>query len=50
MKKSKRSPKNIHKHNWEGIHFPSEKVDLKKFEKNNVTVILTDWYAEKEKN
>ena len=25
----------INKYNWEGINFPSEKDDCKKFEKNN---------------
>ena len=28
----------INKYNWEGINYPSEKDDWKKFEKNNVTI------------
>ena len=38
---------NIYK--WEGIHFPSEKDDWKKFEKNNVTIALNVLYVKKEK-
>ena len=30
----------INKYNWEGINFPSEKGDWKRFEKNNVTIAL----------
>ena len=30
----------INKYNWQGINFPSEKDDSKKFEKNNVTILL----------
>ena len=30
----------INKCNWEGINSPSEKDDWKKFEKNNVTIVL----------
>ena len=30
----------INKYKWEGINFLSEKVDSKKFEKNNVTIAL----------
>ena len=37
------------KYNWEGINFPSEKDDRKKFEKNNVTITLNVLYAKKEK-
>ena len=37
------------KYNWEGINFPSEKDDWKKFEKNNVTIALNVLYAKKEK-
>ena len=33
------------KYNWEGIDFPSEKDDWKKFEKNNLTIALDDLYA-----
>ena len=31
---------NNNKYNWEGINFPSEKDDWKKFEKNNATIAL----------
>ena len=40
----------INKYNWEGINFPSQKHDWKKFEKNNVTIALNVLYAIKEKN
>ena len=39
----------INKYNWEGIHFPSEKDDWKKFEKNYVTIALNVLYGRKEK-
>ena len=39
----------INKYKWEGINFPSEKDDWKKFEKNNLTVILNVLYVKKEK-
>ena len=39
----------INKYNWEGINFPSERNDWKKFEKNNVTIALNVLYAKKEK-
>ena len=39
----------ISKYNWEGINFPSEKDDWKKFEKNNVKIALNVLYAKKEK-
>ena len=39
----------INKYNWEGINFPPEKDDWKKFEKNNVTIALNILYAKKEK-
>ena len=39
----------INNYNWAGINFPSEKDDLKKFEKNNVTAVLNVLYAKKEK-
>ena len=39
----------ISKYNWEGIDFPSEKDDWKKFVKNNVTIDLNALYAKKEK-
>ena len=29
----------INKYYWEGVNFPSEKDDLKKFEKNNRTIV-----------
>ena len=38
----------INKYNLEGINFPSEKDDWKKFGKNNVTVALNVSYAKKE--
>ena len=37
----------INKYNWEWINFPLEKDDLKKFEKNNVTIALNALYIEK---
>ena len=40
----------INKYNWEGINYPSENDDWKKFEKNNVTIALNVSYAKKEKN
>ena len=36
----------INEYNWGVIHFPSEKDDWKKFEKNNVTITLNVLYAE----
>ena len=39
----------INKYHCEGIKFPSEKDDWKKFEKNNVTIALNVLYAKKEK-
>ena len=36
-------------YNWEGINYPSEKDDWKKFEKNNVTIAFNVLYAKKEK-
>ena len=39
----------INKYNWEGINFPSEKDDWKKFEKNNVANAVNVFYAQKEK-
>ena len=39
----------IKKYNWEGVDFPSEKDDVKKFEKNNRTIALNDLYAKKRK-
>ena len=39
----------INKYIWEGIKYPSEKDDQKKFEKNNVTIALNNFYAKKEK-
>ena len=39
----------INKYYWETINFPSEKDDLKKFEKNNVTIALNVLYAKQEK-
>ena len=39
----------INKYNWEGINYPSEKDDWKKFEKSNVTIALNVLSAKKEK-
>ena len=36
----------INEYIWWVIHFPSEKDDRKKFEKNNVTITLNVLYAE----
>ena len=38
------------KYNWEGINFPSEKYDFKKFEKYNRAIALNVLYAKKKKN
>ena len=38
------------KYNWEEISFPSENDDLKKIEKNNVTIALNVSCGKKEKN
>ena len=35
----------IDKYNWEGINYPSEKDDWKKFEKNNLRIALNVLYA-----
>ena len=34
---------------WEGINFPSEKDDWKKFEKNNARIAFNVLYAKREK-
>ena len=39
----------INKYNWKEIDSPSEKVDWKKFEKNNLTIAFNILYAKKEK-
>ena len=39
----------INKYDREGIIFPSEKNDWKKFEKNNVTIAINVLYAKKER-
>ena len=39
----------INKYNWEGINYPSQKDDWKKFEKNNVKITLNVFHAKKEK-
>ena len=39
----------INNYNWEGINFSPEKVDWKKFAKNNVTIALNILNAKKEK-
>ena len=56
MKKYKKNPQRItkikpfiNKYNWEGMDFPSEKDDWKKFEKNNLTIVLNVLYVKKEK-
>ena len=38
----------INKYNWEGINFPSERDDWKKFEKSYITIALNVLHAEKE--
>ena len=38
----------ISKYNWEGINFPSERDDWKKFEKNYITIALNVLYAKEE--
>ena len=35
----------INECNWEGINYPSEKDDWKKYEKNNLTIPLNVFYA-----
>ena len=37
----------INKYNWERIHFPSEKDDWIKIEKNDLTIALNVLYAKK---
>ena len=37
----------VNKYKWEGINFPSEKDNSKKFEKNNVTITLLNVKEEK---
>ena len=39
----------INKYELEGTNFSSKKDDLKKFEKNNITITLNVLYAKKEK-
>ena len=39
----------IDKYDCEGINYPSEKDDQKKFEQNNLTVALNVLYAKKKK-
>ena len=39
----------INKYSLEGITFPSEKDDWKKFKKNNVAIALNVLYTKKEK-
>ena len=38
----------IDTYNWKGIHYPSEKDDWKKFEKNNLTIVVNVLHAKKE--
>ena len=40
----------INKYNWDGIHFPSERKDWKKIEKNNVTIAHNVLHGKKRKN
>ena len=37
----------VNKYNWEGINYPSEKVDWKKIEKSNQSIALNVFYAKK---
>ena len=37
------------KHNWEGVNYPSEKDDRKKFKKNNLALALNVFYVKKGK-
>ena len=37
----------MEKYNWEGINFPLEKDDWKKFEKNNLTSALNILHTKK---
>ena len=39
----------IDNYNWEGINYPSEKDDWKKFERNNLTIALNVLRSKKEK-
>ena len=39
----------INKYKWKGINFPLEKVDWKKFKKNDVKIALNLLWAKKEK-
>ena len=39
----------IYKYIWEGIKYPSEKYDWKKFEKNNLATALNILYAKNKK-
>ena len=40
----------MNKYTWEGMNYPSEKDDWKKFEKHNLTIALTVFQAKNEKN
>ena len=39
----------IGRYNWEGINYPSEKDDWKKYEKNNLAIVLNVLYAKTRK-
>ena len=39
----------MNKYNWEGMNYPSEKDDWKKFDKHNLKIALTVFHAKKEK-
>ena len=40
----------IDKYNWEGINYPSDKNDRKKYEKNILTIALNVLHTKKEKH
>ena len=40
----------MNKYSWEGMNYPSEKDDWKKFEKHNLKIALTVFQAKNEKN
>ena len=39
----------IDNYNWEGVNYPSEKDDWKRFDKNNLTIASNVLYVKKEK-
>ena len=40
----------MNKYTWEGMNYPSEKDDWKKFEKHNLTIAITVFQAKNENN